>query len=72
MVYLDITSSPQGKPRVPADKITAATLTKASGTLTITYTGDSGESKTFTFAGQDAVDYYNALVALAAGTYSAV
>jgi hypothetical protein len=56
--------------KLPAAKLTAAKLHTASGACVVTMTGDSGQSITKTLTGQDAADFYNALVAIQAATLS--
>jgi len=65
-----LTSGVTGGPGLSIDpsKITAAKLHTATGLLAITYTNPAGMPTVQFVPGQDGVDTYNALVAVAAAT----
>jgi hypothetical protein len=58
--------------KIDASKITAAKLHTSTGMLVITYTNANSASVTTNVYGQDGIDTYNALVAIAAATLSTV
>jgi hypothetical protein len=64
------TPSAGGTFRLNAANITAAKLHTATGLCVVTFTDGSAASKTVNVPGQDGTDLYNALVAIAAGTYT--
>lgn len=55
-----------------AKRILSGKLTLATGRFVLTYLDANGATKTAAYSGQEAVDFYNALAAIKAGTFTAV